>query len=90
VTLNYLWDGMSRDAPTLTLTRHAYLFNAVLANDDWWTALADADRKLIDGAFGSAAKYAVLMRAAESRDLAAAVARGQVALVELTPAELAL
>ncbi len=62
----------------------------MLANEDWWTGLAAADRELIDGAFGSAAEYAELMRAAESRDLAAAVERGEITLVELTPAELAL
>jgi TRAP-type C4-dicarboxylate transport system substrate-binding protein len=90
VTLNYLWGGMTRDAPMLTLTRHAYLFNAVLANDDWWISLPAADRDLIEGAFGSAVEYVALMREAEAGDLAAAVARGEVTPVELTPAELAL
>jgi TRAP-type C4-dicarboxylate transport system substrate-binding protein len=89
VTLNYLWGGMSRDAPVLTLTRHAYLFNAVLANETWWNGLTTADRDLIEGAFGSATEYGELMRAAEVRDLAAASARGSVTLLELTTAELA-
>lgn len=90
VTLNYLWGGMTRDAPMLTLTRHAYLFNAVLANDDWWNTLSAADRELIDGAFGSTADYVALMREAEARDLAGAVARGEVVTLELTAAELEL
>jgi TRAP-type C4-dicarboxylate transport system substrate-binding protein len=88
VTLNYLWGGMTRDAPMLTLTRHAYLFNAVLANEDWWDTLPVADRDLIEGAFGSAAEFIALMRTAEQRDLADAVARGEVTPIELTAAEL--
>ncbi len=90
VTLNYLWSGMSRDAPILTLTRHAYLFNAVLANADWWDTLPPRDRTLIDTAFGPATEFAALMRAAEARDLAAAVGRGEVTALELTAAELDL
>jgi TRAP-type C4-dicarboxylate transport system substrate-binding protein len=85
VTLNYLWSGMTRDAPHLTLTQHAYLFNAVLANDSWWQSLSPADRSLIETAFGSAAEYAGSMRVAEERGVAAAVARGEVEVIELTP-----
>lgn len=89
VTLNYLWGGMTRDAPMLTLTRHAYLFNAVLANEAWWNSLTGVDRTLLEGAFGSAAEYVELMRAAEARDLAAAVARGEVKAIEPSTDELA-
>ncbi|MEZ5458564.1 MAG: TRAP transporter substrate-binding protein DctP [Steroidobacteraceae bacterium] len=87
VTLNYLWSGMTRYAPRLTLTRHAYLFNAVLANETWWNSLSDADRIVMERAFGSAAEYVELMRAAETRDLAAATARREVTTIELTDAE---
>lgn len=90
VTLNYLWGGMTRDAPFLTLTRHAYLFNAVLANETWWNSLGKAERDSIDGAFGSAAEYVALMRQAEARDVEAAIARGELTAVELTAAESAL
>jgi TRAP-type C4-dicarboxylate transport system substrate-binding protein len=89
VTLNYLWSGMTRYAPRLTLTRHAYLFNAVLANERWWNSLSDADRIVIESSFGSAAEYVELMRAAEARDLEGATARSEVTTIELTDAELA-
>ena len=83
VTLNYLWGGIADDAPVLVLTRHAYLFNAVLANDDWWQSLPEADRTLLDAAFGSTREYVELMRTAEQQDLDAALARKALTLVTL-------
>lgn len=88
VTLNYLWGGMSRDAPNLTLTRHAYLFNAVLANDAWWRSLTEADRRAIDSAFPPASEFIALMNAAETADLAKAVERGEVNVTTLSNGEL--
>lgn len=88
VTLNYLWGGMSRDAPNLTLTRHAYLFNAVLANDAWWRSLSEADRRTIDAAFPPASEFIALMNAAETTDLAKAVGRGEVNVTKLSSGEL--
>ncbi len=89
VTLNYLWGGMSRDAPNLTLTRHAYLFNAVLANDAWWRSLTEAERRAIDSAFPPAGDFVSRMTAAETADLAKAVGRGEVHVLTLSSSELA-
>lgn len=89
VTLNYLWSGMTRDAPNLTLTRHAYLFNAVLANESWWRSLPRADQVLLETSFGSASEYADMMRVAELRAVEAALAHGEIDVIELTPQQYA-
>lgn len=89
VTLNYLWGGMSREAPNLTMSRHAYLFNAVLANDTWWRSLDDRDRRMLDSAFPPASDFVSLMNSAETADLAKAVERGEVRVLTLSRRELA-
>ena len=89
VTLNYLWTGVADYAPHLVMTRHAYLFNALLANGPWWSALSSAERQLVCGALPSAAQFVAAMRAAESTDLQRAVATGRVIVAEMAASEAA-
>ena len=88
VTLNYLWTGIADYARDLTLTRHAFLFNALIANRSWWDGLDAATRDAICTAFPSAQEFTAAMRAAESADLKRAVDAGRVRLHELSPADL--
>jgi TRAP-type C4-dicarboxylate transport system substrate-binding protein len=89
VTLNYLWTGIADQAPHLTLTQHAFLFNAVLANESWWQTLDRATRSAIEAAFPEAAVFVTMMRDAERRDLQAAVAARRVQVHELDASQLA-
>jgi len=45
--------GLGREAPHLTLTRHAYDTGVVVANYKWFMSLPEATRRLIEGAFPS-------------------------------------
>jgi TRAP-type C4-dicarboxylate transport system substrate-binding protein len=89
VTLNYLWSGIADYAPNLTMTRHAYLVNALMVHKPWWDAEAAASRSRILAALPSATQFVARMRAAETRELQRAVAAGRVTSTEPSAEELA-
>jgi TRAP-type C4-dicarboxylate transport system substrate-binding protein len=89
VTLNYLWSGIADYAPNLTMTRHAYLVNALMVHKPWWDAEDAASRSRILAALPSATQFVARMRAAETRELQRAVAAGRVTSTEPSAEELA-
>ena len=76
VTLNYLWTGIGVHAPHLALTQHAFLFNALMANQDWWTQLSADQRAAVEQAVPPSEFFVQRMRSAECVDIATAVDDG--------------
>lgn len=55
--------GLDKEAPHLTLTRHAYDTGVVVANYKWFTGLSEADQNLIRDAFPTSAEARAGVRA---------------------------
>ena len=76
VTLAYFWTGLSEQAKVLTLSKHAFLVNATMANKQWWESLDSDERDIVSNAFPTEAEFAVMMRAAVAAELAKAEEHG--------------
>ncbi len=59
----YAITGLGKEAPHLTLTRHAYDTGVVVANYKWFSGLSETDQSLINNAFPTSAEARAGVRA---------------------------
>ncbi len=76
VTLNYLWSGLAGYAPHFTVTQHAFLFNALSANLEWWESPSASQQQAVLMAMPPEEYFIGLMREAECKDIGDHIAKG--------------
>jgi len=85
VTLNYLWSGLAGYAPHFTVTQHAFLFNALSANLEWWESLSPSQQQAVVDSMPPEEYFVGLMREAECKDISDHIDKGlQVHLLDST------
>jgi len=83
----YALTGLPREAPYLTLTRHAFDTGMYLANRDWYLGLSAAAQQHLASSLMPAASFRQLLRSYEARILAAPQNYG-IELLQPTPQQL--
>jgi TRAP-type C4-dicarboxylate transport system substrate-binding protein len=76
VTLNYLWSGLAGYAPHFTVTQHAFLFNALSANLEWWETLSASQQQAVLDSMPPEEYFVGLMRKAECKDIGDHIEKG--------------
>jgi len=84
----YLMTGISREAPHLLLTGHAYDTGLTVANGQWWRSLTDAQRQSLRSALGSQDDGRQAIRSHLARLQREATSLPDITVSEPTPAQL--
>ncbi|MDH3977532.1 MAG: TRAP transporter substrate-binding protein [Gammaproteobacteria bacterium] len=65
----YAHTGIVDEAPYFTETQHAFGVSVIVADNRWWSALSEVDRRLLSESFPDIAESRAMIRAQDQKDL---------------------